>query len=169
MRILVIKKDSDLSAIAAAAAAAPALVERLAAFNPHVDLKKLEAGSVLLVPDEVAGAAGAGTPFGQSGSVAGDALASFGEFAAEALAGAASGVKAGLARQVADADALKAALRSKTVRDALARDADLAKQADAALRNATEAAKAADAGAKQFDGQVAAAREAIATLAKGFG
>lgn len=166
MRILVIKKDSELPTLTAAAAASPALAARLAAANPHVDLKKLEPGTVLLVPDDVAGA---DTPFGKSGSIAGDALAGFGEFAAEALDGAARRVKAGAARQAADLAALKTALRGKTVKEALAKDPELARQAESTLKHATEAAKAAEAGATQFDGQVAAARDAIAALVKGFG
>lgn len=165
MRIFVVRQDTDMQALKAALAA-PGLAEKLARLNPHLDVQKLAPGAVLLLPDD---AAGRGTALAGSTSIAGNALASFSEFAAEAMDAAATSVKAGAKRLGADADALKAALRTRTVKEALARDEELSRQAEAALKNAGEAAKAAEAAARQFESNSSAAREALAALAKQFG
>lgn len=165
MRIFVVKKGSDLQSLKAVAAN-PGMAEKLARVNPHIDVQKLAPGTVLLVPDDVAAD---DSPFGGGASIVGNALASFNEFAAQALDAAARGVKAGSQRQAADAETLKAALRSASLKEALARDPELAKQADAALKRAAEAAKAADGAAKRFEANTTAAREALAALAKKFG
>lgn len=165
MRIFVVRQDTDVQALKAAMATA-GLAEKLARLNPHLDLRKLAPGAVLLVPDD---AAGREAGLAGSTSIAGNALASFSEFAVEALDAAARGVNNGARRLAADAEALKAALRTRTVKEALARDEELARQAEVALKSAADAAKSAEAGARQFEANTAAAREALAALAKQFG
>jgi hypothetical protein len=172
MRIFVIRDDTDLTPIREVAAR-PGLAEKLAAANPHLDFRRLKPGAVVLVPDEVQdtvaeemaeAAPGAASPFGASGSIAGDAIGSFAEFAAQALAGSARRVKAGADRAAADAEALAAALKSKAAREAIDRDAALKAQAETALTRAKDDAKAAQAAVRQFDAQADAAREALKAL-----
>ena len=56
MRIFVIKQDTDLKGLGetllkGSGRNAPASLERLQSLNPHVDINRLGAGTVLLVPD----------------------------------------------------------------------------------------------------------------------
>ena len=81
MRIVVVKQDTDLQALKAAVAT-PGLAEKLARLNPHLDVQKLVPGAVLLLPDDAAGRDRG--PAGST-SIAGNALSSFNDFAAEAL------------------------------------------------------------------------------------
>jgi len=165
MRIFVVKQDTDLQALKAAVAT-PGLAEKLARLNPHLDVQKLVPGAVLLLPDDAAGRFRG--PAGST-SIAGNTLSSFNDFAAEALEAASRGVKAGAQRQAADVETLKASLRTRTVKEALARDEELARQAEVALNSASKAAKAAETDARQFEANTAAARAALASLAKQFG
>ena len=86
MRMIVIKQETDLQGLSArllsgrlASGKAHSALESLQALNPHVDLKKVAAGTVLLVPDSPSFKASA------SDSVPGNALSDFQELAQTGL------------------------------------------------------------------------------------
>jgi hypothetical protein len=164
MRILVLKTESELQPLRKLIAQ-PELAAKLARANPHINLATLQPGDVLVVPEDLGEEiATSGPPLGEGGPVLGNSLASFVEFAGAALAGAARGLEAGVKRQVADADAVAAALRSRGVKEALGGDAELARQVELAAKRARDDAKAAQTDLKQFEGQRERALKALEEL-----
>lgn len=164
MRIVVLKTEAEMLPLRKLVAQ-PALAAKFASANPHIDMDRLRPGDVLVVPEELGEEiASSGPPLGDGGPVLSNGLASFAEFAAAALGGAARGLEAGVKRQVADAEAVVAAARSRGVKEALDGDAELARQVEGATRRAREDAKSAQTDLKQFDGQRELALKALGEL-----
>lgn len=126
MRMLVIKQDTDVEALAGSLLSArlgdsqgAAALARLQALNPHVDFRRLRAGTVLLVPSERAFKASA------SDSVAGQALAGFTETVQTALNAAVERTRAGLESRATERTDVQAVFRLAAVKRLLDSDPEL--------------------------------------------
>jgi hypothetical protein len=155
--MIVIKQDSDLQALSARLLTAQAAGEKtdsalrsLQALNPHVDLKKVAAGTVLLVPDAPGFNAAASDP------VPGSALDEFQQFVRTGLDAAAATLKAGNGHREAQRADVAAVLKTAAVQRIITTDPDLKQQLD-------EATKAT----KQDQEQEAKAEQALAAAVKG--
>lgn len=132
MRMLVIKQNTDLQGLSASlmkkdgGEAQPAVLARLAALNPHADLRRLVAGTVILVPDDPA------LDANNSLAVGGDI---FGDLATELTAGlglAAKRARAASDAASADRTAVTAVLRSAGVKRLVSGDEALKAQIEEA-------------------------------------
>lgn len=169
MRIFVIHKDSDARALLKAAggegAEGGASLARLQRLNPHLDLRALAPGSVVLLPPEAA----APSRHADVQPLGGGALAELQALADAAVAASAERGQQAQARAKADEQALGAALRGKQAREALERDPELAAQAAAAQKAAKDAQKTTAARAKQLETLTKAAQAELLALAKRLG
>lgn len=131
MRMFVMKTGQDVGVLTERlrAGGGTEALSRLKALNPHLDLARLEPGSVLLVPDEVEG----------SESVAGAAFEALAKDARGGLKLAARRVGESVARADEQRKAVAAAMKTATFRSVLAGDAELARQATAAAEHASKA------------------------------
>jgi hypothetical protein len=165
MRLIVIKQNTDLQGLGSAllkagsgAASQQAALQRVQALNPHADLGKLSAGTVLLVPD---------SPYvdtGSTRSLGGDAFDGFAADVAAGLAAVAQRIRAAADAVTADRTAVAAVVKTAAVKRLVDSDAVLAKQlADADARSRLELTQAQD-GAKAVDAMQKAAAADLARL-----
>ena len=112
LRILVIRdkdKDTDLRdrllSAALTSEQADSALEALQALNPHTDIRKPSAGTVLLVPDTPAFKASASVP------VLGETFDSFQQLVKSALSNAAENLKAANAARAAERDEVMAVIK----------------------------------------------------------
>lgn len=167
MRVIYLRDDSDLKAVQARLGGhgGANLRGRLAALNPHVDLNRIGAGTVLLLPD------GTGVADGDAdihaigaasfAALAGELKASFAQATARARDAAAS--------LGAEREAVAAAFKSDLVQRLARSDAAFRRQIDD-----VEQASAADAprlreAADRIDALGRVALDELAALAKRFG
>lgn len=166
MRVLVIHKDSDAKALLKAAGGEGAeSLARLQRLNPHLDLRQLAPGSVVLLPPDAA----APSRSADVQPLGGGALAELQALADAAVAAGTERGQQAQARAKADEQALNAALRGKQAREALERDPELAAQAAAAQKAARDAGKAVAARAKQLETLTKSAQAELVALAKRLG
>ncbi len=137
MQILVIRSDADVRRLLGSAGA-PAL-DALQRLNPHLDLRTLAPGAVLVVParagDPAAAAVEGASPLGA------EALDEFVGMVKASLAGTQRRLRLAAERAQAEEQALAAAAQSRVVSQATARDRELGALLDEALRRAkTDAA-----------------------------
>lgn len=166
MRVFVIQKDSDAKALLKAAGGdSGESLARLQRLNPHLDLRRLAPGSVVLLPADTA----APSRSADVQPLGGGALAELQALADAAVAAAAERGQQAVARAKADEQALAAALRGKQARDALERDPELAAQAAAAQKAAKEAGKTVATRARQLESLTRSAQSELAALAKRLG
>jgi hypothetical protein len=161
MQIYVVKKDTDVKQLLAGAPAGT--LQTLQRFNPHLDFKKLAPGAVVVIPKaagKIGGAAGETAPVGA------DALAGFIAESKEALAASAKRVQQVAERSKAEEAALAVAAKSKAVKEAADKDAELRKLLDEAIKQAKEDSKSAAADVKAFDALANSALTALEALAK---
>jgi hypothetical protein len=128
MRMIVIKEPSDLPALAdrlikPGRPSASVALDRLRALNPHVDFARLDAGTVLLVPEHP------DFEGGEASSIGGEAFASLAKDALSGLEAAASRIRAGFAQQDAQRKEAQTALRSAAFKRLAEGDEALRKQA----------------------------------------
>jgi hypothetical protein len=161
MQIFVVKKDSDIKRVLAAAPATS--MQRLQRFNPHVDFTKLAPGTVLVIPDELRDIE---FPAGDAESIGPDALASFTGFAKDALQASAKRLRAAAERAKAEEGGLAAAVKSQGVNDAAGRDPALKEMIAAALKESQEDGRTSAEGAKAFDALTKAALSELQALGK---
>jgi LysM repeat protein len=161
MQIFVIKKDSDLKRVIAAAPAST--VQDLQRFNPHVDFTKLAPGTVLVIPDALRDIQ---FPTGDAESIGPEALASFTGFAKDALQASAKRLRAGAERAKTEEGELAAAAKSQGVNDAVGHDPALKEMIAAALKTSQEDGRAAAEGIKAFDALSKAALSELQALGK---
>lgn len=139
MRVFIVKKGSDLQAVGAdllrSGATDPArgevAIERIRELNPHVDFERIEAGTVLLLPEAAEIRAGAGA------SVGGEAFDGFLGEVHVGLENSGDRIRQGFARIEGDRKSVSAALRGAALKRVMAGDPTLKAQleaADAALR-----------------------------------
>ena len=161
MKIVRIDKVSDAKRIVAASAkAAPGVLEAL---NPHLDLKRLAPGAVLVLPGGGAAAAA------DASTIAAEAMASFIGFAKQALEASAQRLSTAAERMAAEESALAAAGKSKAVNAAIETDAELGKLFDATKAQAKQDAKAASAALKEFPALADSVLAELEALAKRLG
>jgi hypothetical protein len=135
MRMLVIAEDSDLPALARklldarfSTGQADAALESLQALNPHVDLKRLAAGTVLLVPEGSVFKDSASTP------VAAGAVDGLRELVRSSLAAAAGKLEAGNTSRAAERAEVAAVLDTQSFKAMAANDPQLGFQLDATIK-----------------------------------
>ena len=130
MRMIVISKTTDVKALSSrllsAGATKESALQRLQQLNPHVDLKRLDAGTVLLVPDQLSDA--------DSSSISGDAFASFQDQVRGAVDAAVAQVRNGYERRDADRADVSAVLKSAVIKRVLEADPDTKKQLEQAAQ-----------------------------------
>ena len=130
MRMIVIKQGTNLQALStrllAGGAGKEGALQSLQRLNPHVeDFAKIEAGTVLLVPDLPA------TRDGESTSISGEAFAVFREQVSEAVDAAVARVRSGYEALAAQRKDVTALLKTAAVKRMLEAEPDLRKQLDA--------------------------------------
>jgi hypothetical protein len=133
----------------------------LVALNPHVDFKKIEPGTVLLVPD------GPGLRAGETASVSGQPFDELREQVLAAVEAAGARARSGHAAQLAEQKEVTAALKSAGLRAALEIDPELRAQIEAALqvfKQDQQDAKAAAETLKSLAKQAATELDALAKL-----
>jgi len=158
LRPIILKEGTDIGGLASdllrarlSEAHAGAARSRLAEANPHLDPKKIAAGTVVLVPD---------TPGFKTAAATSIQSEPFGEFNAlvtEALGAAAARAKAGIAAREREREDIAAAVKSAAFKRLTANDPDTQKQASEALK-AAEADATAD---KQAQEVLATASRAV--------
>lgn len=138
MRIIVIKQGTDLQALGARLfgagptregnreAAREAGLQSLQRLNPHVDFKRIEPGTVMLVPEQP------GLRETETASVGGEAFEAFSEQVREALKATAARVGSGHEARLAQQRDFTAVLKSPALRRLL--NPDLEKELAAALQ-----------------------------------
>lgn len=146
MPIFVIRKDSDIKRVIAAAPAAR--VQELQRFNPHVDFTRLAPGTVLVIPEPLRDIE---FPASDAESIGPDALASFTGFAKDAMQASAARLRTAAERAKAEQGELAAAAGSQGINDAIGRDPALKEMLGAALKKSQEDGRAAAEGLKAFD------------------
>ena len=129
MRMIVLDEATDLEALAArlfgANGHADGAIDKLTHLNPHVDFKKIAAGTVLLIPEE------AGLREAQTASVTGDAFAVLREQMLASLDAASSRVRDGYDARLAEQKEVVVVLKLAAVKQAIAADPDLKPQIEA--------------------------------------
>jgi len=136
MRVLVVKQDGDADALGGlllnarlSAPQATAALANLQALNPHVDIKKLKAGQMLLVPDAP------GFKVSATDSVQGQGLQAFTDSVTQALGATAERLKAGNAARASERADVLAVLKLAAVKRLIDSDADLKQQVAESTRS----------------------------------
>lgn len=165
MRMIVVKVRTSLKELSVSllgdAAGSTRAVENLQQLNPHVDFKKIEPGTILLVPET------SGAPAGDTVPVGGEAFGAMRDELTAAVTAASARVRTGydaLAGQRAD---VTAALKLAAVRKAIEADPDLKAQVDASadvFKQDQAASKAADAELKAMQAEASAELDVLAKL-----
>ncbi len=163
MRMLVIKQDTDVAALSGRllsarlnADQADAALASLQTLNPHVDLKNLRSGTVLVVPDAPSFKVSA------TDSFLGEVLDPLERVMKSALDDAAVKLKAGHDTRSAERAEVAKALRTTAFKRVVETDPELKQQ----VASAGEALKKEQAEAEQAEQAVAAAgKAALAALA----
>jgi hypothetical protein len=162
MRLLVIKEETDSNVLSArllraslSAAQSEAALERLQELNPHVDLAKLQPGTMLFVPDAPA------FKVSETEGVLNGVLEAFERLVKGGLDDAAAKSRAGVEERLAEsaevAKTLKSAAFKRLFQDDPALEAE-AKAATAEIKKEKEEAEAAQ------QALADAAKEALAAL-----
>ncbi|HEV8630789.1 MAG TPA: hypothetical protein VGV61_10765 [Thermoanaerobaculia bacterium] len=165
MRTIVVDERTDLEGLrkrlVGGKTVSAAALERLRSLNPHLDLAKIPAGSVLLLPDLP------GVRKGETSSVTGDPFA---DLSATLLAGVDAAVaraREGGRALLAEQKEVGAAIKSAAFRRAVEADPELGEQAEAAARvfkQDQEEAKASAEDLKTLRQEAAAELAALAKL-----
>ena len=158
MRLIVLKQATDIQALSSKlfqksgkgksigdAAAANATLGRIKALNPHIDFQRLEAGTVLLLP-EAPGLKGS-----DSQSISGDGFAEFAAHTLEGFKTVAERVSAGGERLAEDRHAVNDVLKAGAVKRQLETDPRLKQQLEEAVEEFTAQQKQAQDATKTVD------------------
>ena len=164
MRMIVIRQGTDLQSLGArllsASEGRDAALEQLQRLNPHVDFKRIEPGTVLLVPDLP------GLREGETSSVGGQAFEAFHEQLTGSLDAAITRVRRGHEALVQQRQEVNAVLKTASVKRLLEADPDIKPQLAAAaqvFKQDQQQAKDAD---KMLDSLQQNAAAELASLAK---
>lgn len=169
MRLIVIKQASDLQTLSSElfnsgskstskAVVGNATLERIKSLNPHVDFQRIEAGTVLLLPD---------TPElkdSKTQSVAGDAFADFSTHTIEGLKTVAERIRTGADALELERTAVAAVLKTAAVKRQIESDPLLKKQLDDASADFTAEQNRAQEAMKQVKAMQDAAVEELKAL-----
>jgi hypothetical protein len=164
MRTIIIKQDTDLQALRGrliagktTAGQAEMALKQLQELNPHLDLNKIHAGAVILVPDAPNFKATEGDPVG-SGT-----FAEFQQLVRSSLADAADRLKSGNAARASERTDITAALKTAAFKRILETDADLKQQLADATKSFKDEQQQAD---KDEQAVAAAAKQALSILSQ---
>jgi hypothetical protein len=164
MRMLVIKQNTDVQALSdqllkakISSAQSESALTQLQALNPHVDLTKLSAGTVLLVPDLPS------IKITPTDPVHGQAFADFQKLVGNSLDEAVTSLRVDSRDRAAERSDVTAALKVTAVTRAIGSDATLKAQAAAVSKTFAQD--------QQLDkdtvsAAASASKDALATLAK---
>jgi hypothetical protein len=164
MRMIVVKSRTDLNELGAKllkqGAAAEVALDSLKQLNPHVDFKKIEAGTILLVPDRPG--------FRKSGTdlVGGDAFDTLSEELKGAVDRAAARVQEGYDALAAERKDVTAAMKLAAFKRALEADPDLKPQAEEATQTFRQDQEQAKSAGEALKAIRADANEALDELAR---
>ena len=132
MRMIVIKQGTDLQALGTRLFGSTARedngLQHLQRLNPHIDFKKIEAGTVLFVPDQP------GLKKGETNSVSGLVFDEFRAQVSDSIDASATRVREGFARLADERQEINAVLKSAAIKRLLEADPDLKPQLEAALQ-----------------------------------
>ena len=156
---LEVLKGSLLSARLSNTQATSALAE-LQTLNPHVDLKNVSAGTVLLVPDAPSFKASA------SDSVVGDAFGGFQELVRDELTAVARNLRTGAAARAEQRSEVASVQKTAAFRKVVEQDAELKEQLAQASKQAKDDEKAAAAAEDTVEAVSKGAMAELAALAK---
>lgn len=170
MRLIVIKQASDLLTLsktlfndgadcAGIAAAHNVTLDRIKSLNPQVDFNRMEAGTVLLLPDAP------DLKDTESQSIAGDAFADFTSQLTEGLGIAAQHLSGGIDALKAERKAVTAVLATNAVKREVDSDQSLRKQLEAATESFATEQKEMQEAARQVQTMQLAVAEDLAVLA----
>ena len=166
MRMIIVKQPTDLQALSerllGKGSVSKVVLQSLERLNPHVDFGKIEAGTVLLVPDVP------GLRKGESAPVSAEAFEEFQQQIMEGLDAAVARVNRGYETLGSQRKELSAILKPVAVKRILEGDADLMRQLD----EATEVSKSDQQRAKEAEKTLQVLRHAkmeLALLAKRLG
>lgn len=164
MRMFVIKQATDLQALSAklltTGAGKESALQNLQRLNPHVDFNRLDAGTVLLVPDQP------GVKTSESSSIGGEAFDAFHEQARASVDAAVTRVREGHDHLSAARTDVAAVLKTAALKRLLEADPDIKKALDEAaqvFKQDQQQAKESIAQLQAFQAQV---NEELAQLAK---
>ena len=164
MRMFVIKQETDLQALRTklltTGAGSESALQTLQSLNPHVDFNRLDAGTVLLVPDQP------GVKTNESSSIGGEAFDSFQEQARASVDAAVARVRNGHDNLTAGRTEVAALLKTAALKRVLEADPDIKKELDQAaqvFKQDQQQAKESIAQLLAFQTQV---NEELAQLAK---
>jgi hypothetical protein len=168
MRMLVIKHATDRQELISqllrrSSKDQPVMLERLKALNPHVDLERLEAGTVLLVPDTPDLKANAGKP------LSGDSFAELVDDVNTRLEATAARVRSGVEMLNADRTTVAAVIKTAAFKRLLESDRALAEQLKSADAQIKADLKQAEEAVRRIEGAQQSAAEEFASLSKLFG
>lgn len=132
MRMFVIKQATDLQALRTklltTGAGGESALRTLQSLNPHVDFNRLDAGTVLLVPDQP------GVKTSESSSIGGEAFDSFQEQARASVDAAVARVRNGHDNLTAGRTEVAAVLKTAALKRVLEADPDIKKELDQAAQ-----------------------------------
>ncbi|UUZ68693.1 hypothetical protein LP416_01755 [Polaromonas sp. P2-4] len=172
MRLIVIKQASDLQTLSARLLKKPAAgngeakqvsqatLEQVKLLNPHVDFQRMEAGTVLLLPDSPE------LNDKDSQSLTGNAFDDFITHTSEGFKALAQRVRTSADTLAAERSAVNAVLKTAAVKRQIESDPLLQKQLDAASEEFTAAQKKAQEAAKQVDAMQKAVAEELGALGR---
>ena len=153
MRLFVIQQTSDMNALSAVLLKQPAggqalsqaTLEQIKKLNPHADMQKLQAGTVLLLPD---------TPElkdADSQSMAGKFFDDFSATTRQSLDAVAQRMRVGAEAQAADRAGVTAVIKTAAVKRLIDSDPQLKKQLDEAANEFADVQKQAQEAARQLE------------------
>jgi hypothetical protein len=144
MRMIVLKQASDLQALTKrllkpGAAGSAASLDKLKALNPHVDFARIDAGTILLVPDHP------DFEGGEASSIGGAAFDSLSQDAITGMKAASARMRATFERHEAERKEIGAVFKSAGFKRLIENDEALKKQAaEVESRFKAEAKRATD-------------------------
>lgn len=168
MRMIVIRKPGDLQGqlgrlLKSGRTRTSVPLDTLRELNPHVDFARIEAGTVLLVPEHP------DFEGGQSTSIGGEAFDSIAKEAMAGLDAAAARLRAGLKQQEAERKETSSVLQSAAFKRLAEGDEALRKQAgDVEAQLKADAKRAAEA-VDTLTAMEKALKEELAALSRRFG
>ena len=129
MRMIVIKQGTDLQALGTRLFGSTAHKDNgLQRLNPHIDFKKIEAGTVLFVPDQP------GLKTGETNSVSGWVFDEFRAQVSDSIDASATRVREGFATLADERQTINAVLKSAAIKRLFEADPALKPQLEAALQ-----------------------------------
>ena len=169
-RMFIVKDDATLDSLSSTLLSArlsntqtTSALEDLQALNPHLDLKKVTAGTVLLVPETPSFKVSA------SESVPGDALGGFRQIVQRELAAAAKDLRTAIAARAEQRAEVATMQKTSAFRKIVEQDPELKEQMAQVSKQSKEDERDAATAAESLETATKGAMDELAALAKRFG